>query len=123
MQQIGHQPPSPPLPACLLRAAYSNAGVAAAVALLLVALSNPSMLALPHALALLSTLWRWAGRRQGVAAGSGVGRLLQAYTGACTSRLCCEASLWWSFGRMSSFGDVCCLDCMLRPFIAALWHS
>lgn len=63
-------------------AAYSNSGVASTLALVVVALANPSLLALPHACALLVALWRWAGGRR---AGSAAWRALQVYTGEATS--------------------------------------
>ncbi|GAB4823805.1 hypothetical protein N2152v2_010851 [Parachlorella kessleri] len=65
----------------LLLPGYSNSGVLAAVALLTVTLTNPTLLVLPHAVALLGTIWRWAGGRQAAGAHSASWRGLQIYTG------------------------------------------
>ena len=68
-------------PCSLPAAGYSNSGVLAAVALLTVTLANPMLLVLPHAVALLGTIWRWAGGRQAAGANSASWRGLQIYTG------------------------------------------
>lgn len=78
---------TPSHPLCCLRflappAAYSNAGVAVVVGLLLAALSNPVLLTMPHAGTLLAALWRWGSGQQATDARHFRRRLLHIYTGS-----------------------------------------
>lgn len=69
----------------LMLTAFSNAGVAAGVALVAVALARPALFALPFDLALAASVWRWGGGGSGSGGSRGSGgvqRGLQSYAGA-----------------------------------------